>query len=420
MKLSTILDHIDSGHMALPEFQRGYVWNRNQVRGLMASLYARHPVGSLLVWATESRTAATRGNGEIAQGIVKLLLGGQQRITSLYGIIRGKAPAFFDGDTRAFTGLYFHLADEQFSFFMKSKISGDPLWIDVSKLFLGGNDGLGACVAEIGSNPDLAPQISSFIGRMSRLLGIAEIDFHAEEVAGADKTLDVVVDIFNRVNSGGTKLSKGDLALARICAEMPEARDRMKSALGRWRQSQFDFSLDWLLRCVNTVLNGEAKFHFLHNVTADDFTLGLKRTEKAIDQLINIISSRLGLDHQRVLSGVFAMSVMARYVDQHQGSMDGKTRDKLLCWYVVSAMRGRFSGSTESFIDRDLQAIETVDGGLSRLMEQLRLAYGGLRVLPGHFKEWGRGSRFYPVLGYGHLSGDLNSAVIAEKWGTLW
>ena len=34
MKISTILDHIDSGHMALPEIQRGYVWNRDQVRGL--------------------------------------------------------------------------------------------------------------------------------------------------------------------------------------------------------------------------------------------------------------------------------------------------------------------------------------------------------------------------------------------------
>ena len=48
MKVSTILDHIDSGHMALPEFQRGYVWNRDQVRGLFDSLYRRHPVGGLL------------------------------------------------------------------------------------------------------------------------------------------------------------------------------------------------------------------------------------------------------------------------------------------------------------------------------------------------------------------------------------
>lgn len=56
MKISTILDHIDSGHMALPEFQPGYVLNRHQVRGLFDSLCSRHPVGGLPVWATESRT----------------------------------------------------------------------------------------------------------------------------------------------------------------------------------------------------------------------------------------------------------------------------------------------------------------------------------------------------------------------------
>ena len=52
MKISTILDYIDSGFIALPTFQRGYVWNRDQVRALMDSLYRKHPVGSLLVWVT--------------------------------------------------------------------------------------------------------------------------------------------------------------------------------------------------------------------------------------------------------------------------------------------------------------------------------------------------------------------------------
>lgn len=108
MKISTILDHIDSGHMALPEFQRGYVWNREQVRGLFDSLYRRHPVGGLLVWATESKSATHRGDGVLAAGVVKLLLDGQQRMTSLYGVVRGRPPKFFDGNAQAFTGLRFH------------------------------------------------------------------------------------------------------------------------------------------------------------------------------------------------------------------------------------------------------------------------------------------------------------------------
>lgn len=60
MKISTLLDHIDSGHMALPEFQRGYVWNRDQVRGLFDSLYKRHPVGGLLAMMHQLLTGQTR------------------------------------------------------------------------------------------------------------------------------------------------------------------------------------------------------------------------------------------------------------------------------------------------------------------------------------------------------------------------
>lgn len=235
MKISTILDHIDSGHMALPEFQRGYVWNRDQVRGLFTSLYKRHPVGGLLVWATESKTAAHRGDGALAPGIVKLLLDGQQRMTSLYGVARGKASEFFDGSSQAFTGLQFHLEDEIFAFYSPIKMKDDPLWIDVSELMKSGSGGFSKFTGNLAANPDFAPKLGDYVSRLSQLIGILEIDLHVEEVTGIDKTLDVVVDIFNRVNSGGTKLSKGDLALAKICADWPEARDTMKEQLKEWK-----------------------------------------------------------------------------------------------------------------------------------------------------------------------------------------
>src|SRR5271166_2615226 len=61
LKISTALDQIDIGSMALPEFQRGYVWNRDQVRGLMTSLYRGYPVGGLLVWETTSQDITVRG-----------------------------------------------------------------------------------------------------------------------------------------------------------------------------------------------------------------------------------------------------------------------------------------------------------------------------------------------------------------------
>jgi hypothetical protein len=412
MKISTILDHIDSGHMALPEFQRGYVWNRDQVRGLFDSLYRRHPVGGLLVWATESKTADHRGDGPLAAGVVKLLLDGQQRMTSLYGVVRGRPPKFFDGNAQVFTGLRFHLDTETFAFYQPLKMQGEPLWIDVTELMKKGTAGLGEFVTRLTAQPTLAAKVGEYVGRLSRLLGVTDVYLHVEEVTGADKTLDVVVDIFNRVNSGGTKLSKGDLALAKICADWPEARDTMKAKLKEWAKADYHFNLDWLLRSVNTALTGEAKFQFLHEKSAEEIQDGLKRATKHVDTILNLISGRLGLDHDQVFFGRFGVPVMVRYLDRRGGPMDEKERDKLLFWFVQAGMWGRFSGSTESFIDQDLAALEGADSGLDKLLEQLRLWHGGLRAEPGHFTGWSLGARFYPVL---YL---LTRMGEARDWGT--
>ena len=74
--------------------QRGFVWNRDQVRGLLDSLYRRHSVGGILMWVTEVKSVKHRGDGPIAAGIVKLLLDGQQKMTTLYGVVRGKLCRF--------------------------------------------------------------------------------------------------------------------------------------------------------------------------------------------------------------------------------------------------------------------------------------------------------------------------------------
>ena len=412
MKISTILDHIDSGHMALPEFQRGYVWNKEQVRGLFDSLYRRHPVGGLLVWATDSSAAAYRGDGELARGIVKLLLDGQQRITSLYGVIRGKAPKFFDGNPAAFTGLQFNLENETFAFYQPIRMQGNPLWIDVTAIMQKGNGGMGEFITKILTAPELAARIGDYTSRMGRLLAILDIELHIDEVTGADKTLDVVVDIFNRVNSGGTKLSKGDLALAKICADWPEARDSMKQKIKEWHQAGYDFNLDWLLRSVNTVLTGEAKFQYLHDKDTAQIKDGLKRASKYIDTSLNLIAGRLGLDHDQVLFGRFAIPVMVRYLDLHGGSLNEIDRDKLLFWFAQSGMWGRFSGSTESYIDKDLEVLTSENNRLDALLEQLRLWHGGLRIEPGHFTGWSLGARFYPVLYM------LTRMSESRDWGT--
>jgi hypothetical protein len=410
MKVSTILDQIDMGAMALPEFQRGYVWNRNQVRDLMWSLYRRHPVGGLLVWVTKTEAAEARGDGRLAPGSVKLILDGQQRVTSLYGIVRGTPPPFFEGHDSAFTGLYFNMEEETFEFYGPVKMRGNPAWISVTELM---QSGLGPFIATISHEPQLSPEVATYIDRLNRIQGIRDVDLHIEEVTGPDKTVDVVVDIFNRVNSGGTKLSKGDLALAQVCAEWPDARQALRTALKHWHRHGFDFKMDWFLRNINTVLTREARFSALKDVDALTFQDGLKRTEKAIDYLLNVIAGRLGLDHQRVLGGIYAFPVMTSYLDRRGGHFaNARERDRLLYWYIHSFLWGRFAGSTETVINQDLEVMEEREGALDRLIDQLRLSRGDLRVRPEDFRGWSRGARFYPML---YL---LTRVGSAQDWGT--
>lgn len=396
MKIGTILDNVDSASLALPTFQRGFVWNREQVRRFMNSLYRRHPVGSLLVWETATDDIEVRGDASRTPEVVRLLLDGQQRVTTLYGLARGKPPPFFDGNVKTLTGLYFHLHTEEFAFYQPSRMRGEPLWVDVTELI---QRGVWPILLPLQSISDLKDHLTEYGNRLNALATIRDVELHIDHVTGDDKSIDVVVDIFNEVNSGGTKLSKGDLALAKVCAAWPEARQEMQVRLAKWQDAGFDFKLDWLLRCVNTIVTGEAMFTVLGKVDVATFQQGLTRAEESVDALLNLISSCLGLDHDRVLGSRYSFPLLARYVADRGGDF-GTDLDqgKLLYWYVHTMLWGRYSGSTETVLAQDLALIKDGDDGLARLIDQLELQRGHLQVMPHDFSAWGRGSRIYPLL----------------------
>lgn len=394
MQVTQILNQIDSGDIALPEFQRGYVWNRDQVRGLFTSLYRGYPVGGFMTWNTAADTAAARG-GVSTDGTIKLLLDGQQRATSLYGVIRGQAPKFFEGNAQAFTGLYFNVVDQAFEFYAPGKMKNDSAWIDVSALM---GSGVGSQIPAMqalaaGDNAFFA----TYLDRVNAVNEIQRRDMHIEEVSGADKTIDVVVDIFNRVNSGGTKLSKGDLALAKVCASWPEARQEFNDARTEWRNAGFNFKLDWLLRVVNAIVTGKAPFSSLAGVAVADVQNGLKLARKYVSAWLNVIGGRLGLDHDRVLFSKFALVILARHMHLNGGQLpDAATQGRLLAWFAHTGMWGRYAGSTETFLSQDLDAVN--NGGVDALIDVIRQSRGDLTVRESDFAGSTMGSRFYPTL----------------------
>src|SRR5437773_55094 len=111
-----LLKDINKRHLILPEFQRGYVWTRDQVRSYVTSLYRGYPSGSFLIWRTPN-PGRVRGMDEPDSDVVyyNLILDGQQRLTSLFTLMYGEPPSFYEGETLYFD-LFFNLIDESFSY----------------------------------------------------------------------------------------------------------------------------------------------------------------------------------------------------------------------------------------------------------------------------------------------------------------
>ena len=408
LKIETILSQIDIGAYALPVFQRGYVWNRDQVRKLMYSLYRGYPIGELLVWNTATDPEMARGDGALTVGNVNLILDGQQRVTSLYGVFRGKAPTFFEGNATAFTNLYFNVETETFEFYASQKMDGNSAWINVTEFLKGG---IGNFIGKNLSTPEGAAYWSQYIPRLTTLDGIRSIDMNVETVT-SEKSIDEVVEIFNNVNSGGTKLSKGDLALAKICGQWKDGRDVLRAVLEKYSKAGYEFSMDWLLRCITVYLTKQPYFVHLGTTPIEEIKAAVPVVDKMIGSCLDQIASRLGLNNTRVMTGSFAIATMVGYV--HGKGKAGMTEvewNRMMYWYVHSFLWGRYTGSTESVLNQDLNVLKNGEGidGLIRLLRQQR---GDLLIRPENFWGWSTGARFYPLLYM------LTRVYHSRDWGT--
>lgn len=85
MKTSQLIDDIHENDLVLPEFQREYVWSRDQAKQLLVSLLKQYPVGSLLFWKTDDPPELKKLNDLPEKlGTIQIILDGQQRLTTLY------------------------------------------------------------------------------------------------------------------------------------------------------------------------------------------------------------------------------------------------------------------------------------------------------------------------------------------------
>lgn len=220
MTISAILGLIKANDIAIPEIQRPFVWKSKQVRDLIDSLYKGYPVGYIILWKNPN---VKLKDGTISSG-KKVLIDGQQRITALMTAIAGRE--IFNEEYKlcrikiAFNPIAALSGDDEAELFavqtpahIKSKH-----WIpDIAEIFSDEFSRFKFICEYCSNNPDIITheQLDSIITKLNAIktqsIGIIELSESLE--------IDIVTDIFVRINSKGTTLNQGDFVMSKIAAD---------------------------------------------------------------------------------------------------------------------------------------------------------------------------------------------------------
>jgi hypothetical protein len=391
--IAELIKDIKDGALILPEFQRGYVWNRNQVRSYLKSLYRGYPTGSFLIWKTP---APPKIRGDAAADDSKsyrLILDGQQRLTSVYVLMEGEPPPFYEGE-KLFFDLHFNLVKEEFAYYKKIEMQNNPEWIQVTGFF---KKGLAAFLQEV-TALDSAVRDFYFanMAKLTRLEQIRGYLYYLKELTELD--MDRVVEVFDLVNSSGTRLSKSDLALAHICSKWPEARERFWEAQKSYADDGFDFDLSFYTRLTSIVATGSALYDPLYRTSIDDVKAAWPKVRKALDYVFSVLKGDAYIDRGSTFPSMFVVIPLVAYLaTTGRSQFDSETAKRsFLHWMFAALMWGRYSGSTETKLQADIEALKAADPP-ARLRENLIAERGRIKLEPKDLEGAGTASPFFPM-----------------------
>jgi hypothetical protein len=393
-KVSELLRDIDQHEYILPEFQRGYVWSQKQVKEYLTSVYRSYPTGSFLIWKTPDNQKTRGDTSRSDNKFYKLILDGQQRLTSLYALFRGVPPPFYEGE-KLFFNIYFNLDTEEFVYYMPSKMKDNPEWIQVTEFLMFGD--VGKFIAAHAEQPEVMSYYSANLTKLIKLMSIHDYEYHLDEVSQLD--INEVVDVFNLVNSSGTRLSKADLALAHICSYWPEARDTFKQAQASFAKANFDFSLDFLTICISAVAVDSVLFErSFYTASKETISEAWSEVEQILQYLINILRNDAYIDSLDNLKTAMVLVPMAYYLHKNGGRFETDHQKRhMIYWMFLALMLGRYSGRTYQTLQSDIVTIRTHNNPDMLIEAIKRLRGGNLEITANDLINEGASSRFYPM-----------------------
>lgn len=381
--INHLLDRIDEGRIVIAPFQRGWVWRAEAVRSLMESLYRGYPIGSIIVWPR-------RENAEAEESVID----GQQRLTALYGVIRGQLPAWLDGDNTPTLGrLQFDLIEEKF-FYSSGMPLPDAACVDVSRIFGEGTEWWLQVLSE--SSVDGATR-AKYMERVMRLLAIKEKNIPLESLPRAMEPEDAE-RVFEIVNTAGTRVNKGDLTLAQMSLSWREARQTIEAICRSWAEAGYQVKVDWLLHAMAAFISHRIDFKSLFEASKPELERASIGIRTSMESILNLLQQRLGLDPRvklAVNNGLIPV-VVYRALNDPDTADFAREEQALLAWWMCGNLLERWSRDTRNRTNADL--VEVLHGGAPGLFRSLLSGRAGLPLQADDLQVSYKTKRFSQLL----------------------
>lgn len=416
---------IERGELRLPEMQRRYVWRSTRVRDLLDSLYRGYPSGAILLWETDE--AVPLQDFAVSQQASpyqtsRLLLDGQQRLTSLLAVIRGQ-PVTVRGRQKPIE-ILFNLEHpdqptlvtevhedndedepteaetdstedelqrrlERMAFVVSTrKLEALPHWVKVSEVFKTDSDTTFLRRAGIIGFED--PRYEKYTQRLASVRGIRKYIYRMD-VLERRLTYNEVTEIFVRVNSLGAKLRSSDLALAQITAKWRNSLKVFQEFQATCAKQGFDLDLSNHLKNLVVFATGQSRFLTVGSLTIAQLKEGWTKACEGMEFAINFARSNAGIDSPALLASPFLLIMLAAYGHKRDYQIGGEEAQALRQWVLLANAKGRYSrGSSETLLDQDLTTLRQ-GGGVPELLDRLRTQVGRLDVTPDELE--GRNQR---------------------------
>lgn len=395
--LGSLVKYIGLGEIGLPDIQRPFVWKNAKVRDLFDSMYRGYPVGYLLFWqnalAADSRTIGVEAKQKPPRLVI---VDGQQRLTSLYAVIKGIQVLRQNFEHESIQ-IAFNPLEEKFEV-IDAAIRRDKSYLpDISRLWSEQTD-LFEVVDEYLSGLTATREVSEEENKrikkaITKLQGLLSFPFTALEL-DANISEEGVSDVFVRINSKGTPLQEADFILTLMSVFWDEGRAELEKFCREARKpskgqaSPFNYFIEpspnQLLRVSVGLAFKRARLKYVYSILrGKDLETEKFSEERRVEQFEVLKKAQkevLNLQHWHDFmacirqagfrSGAMissANNLLFAYLLYLMGRTEYhvpefELRGVIARWFFMSSVTGRYTGSPESALEFDLARFREVSG----------------------------------------------------------